>query len=267
MRHKPLFSTAAVLIAGLFVGPACAQADAPDTNTPAPPPTQPAPAEDPLTQVIEAFNADDNAITIDREARTVDIEAKVCLREGEFLEQLACSPNTREHESILVLQAKPSMIHTALLLLGIEPGSPLQWIEEEDSVRTIAPTGPAIGVFIVTTDDEGNEVVTPANQWVKDQKSDEIMQGNTWLFAGSKFVEVNGQELYVADAYGTAISLVNFGDDLLARATEMTDNNESHGRVWGANTEVIPEVGTEVHIRLSVPEPAPPPAPEAPADE
>ncbi|XAM00972.1 YdjY domain-containing protein [Phycisphaeraceae bacterium D3-23] len=271
MRHRLHFLAALVLIGGLSAGSIQAQNDGATPAAPAPPPAEPAPAgetpDDPLAQIIDAFNADDNGILIDREARTIDIDAKVCLRECEFLEQLACSQDTREHESLLVLLAKPSMVHTALLLLGVEPGAPLQWVEEEDSVRTIPPRGPAIGVLIVTTDDEGEEVITPANEWVKDQKTDEVMRGNTWLFAGSKFVEVNGQEMYVADAYGTAISLVNFGDDLLARSTEMTDSNDSHGRVWGANTDAIPEVGTEVRIRLSVPEPPQPPAPEPPADE
>lgn len=222
--------------------------------------------DDPIAQLIEAFNTDENGITIDRDARTVDIDAKVCLRECEFLEQLACSEGTREHESLLVLLAKPSMVHTALLLMGLEPGSPMRWIEEEDSVRTIAPRGPEVAVFIVWHDEAGEEVLTPANEWVSDQNSGEAMEGNTWLFAGSKFVEVNGEEMYVADAYGTAISLVNFGDDLLARATEMTDQNDSHGRVWGANTDAIPEVGTEVRIRLVLPEPAREADPHQPAE-
>ncbi|MEM9416221.1 MAG: YdjY domain-containing protein [Planctomycetota bacterium] len=261
------------LLSAACVFPTMAQPDSEPPDQPGPRDLSPlaaetdTPPDDPVAQIIDAFNADDNGITIDRDARTVDIDAKVCLRECEFLEQLACSPDTREHESLLVLQAKPSMVHTALLLLGLEPGSPLQWIEEEDSVRTIPPRGPEIEVLILTTDGEGREVLTPANEWVKDQNSGETMQGNTWLFAGSKFVEVNGQEMYVADAYGTAISLVNFGDDLLARATDMTDSNESHGRVWGANTDAIPEVGTEVRLRLHVPEAAPPADAGPPSEE
>ncbi len=227
-------------------------------ETPAAPPhpaIQPA-DPDPVAIVIQALNTDDNGLTIDRAARTIDIDAKVCLREAEFLEQLACSPDTREHESLLVVETTPSLIHSAMLLLELEPGSPMRWVEEGDTVRTIAPEGPAIAVFIVTTDEDGEESLTPANEWVVDQKTGETMRGNTWLFAGSKFVVVNGQEMYVADAYGTAISLVNFGDDLLARATDMTDRNDSHNQTWGARTDQIPEVGTAVRVRLVLPEPA-----------
>lgn len=258
-----MLTTALLTLASI----ACAQTQNTD-DTPAPPPAQEQPpADDAVGQLIAALNQDDNGLTIDREARTVDVAAKVCLREAEFLEQFACSPDTREHESILVLNAQPSMIHTSLLLLGVEPGSPLTWVEEGDSVRTIPPRGPEIQVFIVTTDDAGEEQVVPANTWVKDQNTDEPMVGNSWLFTGSKFVEVNGEEMYVADAYGTAISLVSFGDDLLARAGDLTDQNDSHGKVWGTNTDAIPEVGTEVRVRLVLPAASENPAPDTPETE
>lgn len=264
MRKR--YALPAVLALPMSLGLPLAYAqDAPPA--PAPPAQQPADA-DPVALLIQALNDDDNGLAIDREARTIDIDAKVCLRVAEFLEQLACSPDTREHESLLVLQTTPSLIHTAMLLLELEPGSPMRWVEEGDTVRTLAPRGPAIAVFIVTTDEDGEETLTPANEWVVDQKTGEPMVGNTWLFAGSKFVEVNGQEMYVADAYGTAISLVNFGDDLLARATDMTDRNDSHNRTWGARTDQIPEVGTAVRVRLELPDPpAEEPAPAPPAED
>lgn len=270
MRTATLLLTTALLALASI---ACAQTEAaPDGRGDSSPlaqassPAQ-APAADPIGQLIAALNEDANGLTINREQRTVDIDAKVCLREAEFLEQFACSPNTREHESILVLLAQPSMIHTSMLLLGIEPGAPIRWIEEGDTVRTLPPHGPEVEVFVVTTDDEGEETLVPANTWVLDQKTDEPMAGNTWLFAGSKFVEVNGEEMYVADAYGTAISLVSFGDDLLARAGDLTDQNDSHGKVWGTNTDAIPAVGTEVRVRLVLPAASENPAPAAPESD
>lgn len=260
MRHLPVFTALVAMMVSACASSHAAQTDADPAEAPgntAPPVT---PDDDPIGQLIDALNADDNGLTIDREARVIDITAKVCLREGEFLEQLACSPDTREHESILVLQTQPSLVHTALLLMGLEPGSPIRWEEVEDGVRTLPPSGPPIDIFI-HYEAEGEEKTVPANEWVADQKTGEPMAGNTWLFAGSKFVEVNGQEMYVADAYGTAISLVNFGDDLLARSNELTDSNDNHDRIWGARTAAIPEVGTEVRLRLVLPA-----TPDNPAD-
>ena len=56
---------------------------------------------------------------------TIDLEGKVVLREGEWLELLACAPGTKEHEAVFSVKAKPSSIHAALLALGQEPGSPM----------------------------------------------------------------------------------------------------------------------------------------------
>lgn len=209
---------------------------------------------DPVAEVIAAINQDDNGLTIDREAGTIDIVGKVCLREAEFLEMLACTPDTREHESLVVLNTLPSTIHTALLLMGLEPGSPSRWVQDGEGpdVKMLPPRGPQVSVSILYEVD-GEVTETPANQWIRNQKTDEPMEDAVWVFAGSKVVEYEGRQIYVADSYGTALSLVNFGDDLLARQSEMSDQNESHGQTWGANTQAIPAVGTEVVLRLTLP--------------
>ena len=56
------------------------------------------------------------------------------------------------------------------------------------------------------------------------------------------------QTIYMADLNGTVVSLVNFGDDVLARATDVTHNNDDG--MWSAVTDRIPPVGTKVTIRL-----------------
>ena len=55
--------------------------------------------------------------------RAIDVNATVCLHQG-LLELVACTKGTKEHESIVSLDARPVHIHTALLLLGAQPGTP-----------------------------------------------------------------------------------------------------------------------------------------------
>jgi len=211
-------------------------------------PQQPA---DPVAQAIEQVNAQDNGITINRQAMTIDIQASVCLRSAEFLEMFMCTRDTREHESILATDATPSTIHFALLLLGQEPGSTLTYDANFDPPRLVPPTGPEVQIFIVR-EIGGLEQETPANRWIVDNKTHEIMEGNTWLFAGSQFAQYQGNEIYYADINGSAISLVNFGDDLLTLPNELTLDNASHDMVWAPRTQFIPEVGTAVVVRLRV---------------
>ncbi|MCG8510704.1 MAG: YdjY domain-containing protein, partial [Rhodospirillales bacterium] len=91
-------------------------------------------------------------LTINREEGFVDLDAKVVLREGDWLELLACSPNSREHESIVTVSARPSHIHLSLLLLGAEAGKPMTWKRLDDQIITDPPRGPKIMAYFVLTE-------------------------------------------------------------------------------------------------------------------
>ena len=204
---------------------------------------------DPIAEAIKQVNEQDNGVTINAEAKHVDISATVCLRRGDFLEMFACTKDTREHESILVVDAAPSTMHLGLLLLGLEPGKPLSYDRDFDPPKLVPATGPEVEVFIVVKADDVEREI-PANRWVQDNKTKEMKKGNTWLFAGSQFAEFQDKQVYQADLNGSAISLVNFGDDLLTLPNELTDANDSHAKVWAPRTDAIPKVGTKVVIRL-----------------
>lgn len=200
------------------------------------------PASQPSTQPASLPH-----IRVDRDTRTVDLDAKVILREGKWIELLACTPGTRDHEAILTIPARPSHIHLALLMIGLRPGTPLKWTRNGDEVVVTKPTGAPVAVSIVFRKD-GKEIETPANEWVMNQKTSKNLEDNVWLFAGSTFVEFDGQKVYQSDASGTIISLVNFGDDLLTRPSTMTNNDDDS--TWGVDSKHIPEVGTAVKVRL-----------------
>ena len=186
---------------------------------------------------------------IDLQKKSVDLDAEVVLREADWLEQLACLPSTREHESILVVHAKPSHIHLALLTLGLQPGSPMQWQWHDDQVTVHPPNGAPVAVSIVMQRD-GGEAKIPANQWVLHQVTKQPLPDNIWLFAGSRLTASGNDDkpVYHADVNGTTISLVSFGDDLLARPTELTNKDDE--AAWGPATDRIPDVGTKVIVRL-----------------
>lgn len=202
---------------------------------------------------------------VDRKNKLVDIDATVVLRKGDWIELLACLPGSREHESILTVAARPSHIHLALLMLGAEPGKPMMWRLEGDDVKIRPPSGAKVAVSIITKKD-GKTIETKANQWIVNQKTKKVMPDNIWLFAGSGFVQWEGKQVYRADAGGSVISLVNFGDDMLARPTRLTSHDDD--ALWGARTKAIPPIGAAVTVRLRlVPKAAKPkPAKASPVD-
>ena len=186
-------------------------------------------------------------VRVDREAGLVDVDATVVNREPEWLELLACTPGSLDHESILAIRARPSHVHLALLLLDIVPGRPSKTVRDGDRYVVEPPAGPAVSVTLIYEQD-GQPIEVPGSQWVVHRETGEHLADEPWLFAGSVWQEFEGERHYLADLSGTAITLVNFNDDLLARSTEVTRDND--GKTWVADTDAIPPLDTPVTIRL-----------------
>ena len=180
-------------------------------------------------------------LRLDMEAKTLDLDAVVVGRDAEWLELVASSPNSREHESLVTVAAKPSRIHAALLTLGLVAGEPLQPeldpIEHPDTAW-LPPSGDAVTLHFVV---EGTEV--PASAWIQGQAAPEY-----WVFAGSRIRTFRGRAEYLADLNGTVASLVSFGDDLLAPPGTVTDADD--GQAIQPASERMPPNGTAVVLRV-----------------
>lgn len=191
-------------------------------------------------------------VHIDFKNKIIDLDAKVVLREGDWIELVGCAPNTREHESIVTLSAKPSHVHGALLVIGLKPGSPIRWKWVGKVAHMIPPTGSRVAVSFVMKKD-GKTVEIPAHHWIVNQQTKKPMKDNIWLFTGSKIVEAEGKRYYKADVEGNIISVVNFGDEVLGLPTELTSQTDEGA--LGINTKKVPAVGTELKLRLRVAKP------------
>src|SRR5688572_6131136 len=94
----------------------------------APPATRPAEGKLPHLQVNRAKQQ----IRVECEAINAD----------EKLEFLVCAAGTKEYESVLRSRARPSHLHFALLMLGLEPGQPVKFNQAANA--WIPPRGPAL---------------------------------------------------------------------------------------------------------------------------
>ena len=186
-------------------------------------------------------------IDINIEKQFVDVDATVVQREADWIELLACTTGSREYESIIVVEAIPRHIHLALVMIGLKPGAPMKWSKKDDEIVMRPPRGPRVAVsFLVKRDEQVEEIA--ANQWIINQKTGKKLKDNVWLFTGSGFVEYEGEKIYRADVSGTVISVVNFGDDLLARPTKQTNHDDQS--TWVINSQQLPPVKTGIKVRL-----------------
>jgi hypothetical protein len=100
-------------------------------------------------------------VLLDVAGKRVLLKAKVVLREG-ILEMLLCKKQTKEHESILSLDAQAYEIHAGLAKLGAEPGSPAKFVPE-----FVPPKGQRIDIFLTWKDEQGKLQRVPAQRWIR----------------------------------------------------------------------------------------------------
>src|SRR3712207_1182627 len=84
-------------------------------------------------------------VSVDVKKREIRIEAEV-LNPQMALEFFCCLAGTAEHEAILRTQAKPSHVHLALLMLGLQPGEPVRFSKAAD--KWLPPHGPPLHVSV-----------------------------------------------------------------------------------------------------------------------
>jgi hypothetical protein len=212
-------------------------------------------------------------LVIDFEKRCVDLEATICLDDG-FLELIACTKGSKEHESIVAVPAKAMHIHTALLLLGANNGNPAmrkQVGEEEKRWVHVPPRGDPIDVFLVATSKDGKAMERPISDFIvrSSQRVDEVDGAvitapnptgkrrdgkeahlpHTFLFAGSHLRDKGlGPRQYLADLSGNVISIATFGDELLCLPFHQTRDNDA--LMWQVKPKSLPKAGTKVTLRL-----------------
>lgn len=200
-------------------------------------------------------------LTVHRDRREVVVQAWVATNEG-WLEQAVCSPNTREHESLLVIRTPASRVHAALLLAGLEPGHPGAWrMVERDpgppAVERVPPAGAPLAIFVRHGGEE-----RPLTAWMTPAEDRAASPEHPWVFAGS-LIRPNTRSMgpgehYVADYTGSVVGIVTFGDEVIAFDEVLSDQAEVDSPQWLANTDAMPPSGTEVELVIRPRDPSGP---------
>ncbi len=120
------------------------------------PPTKDSARGDELTPLNKS-----GTVQIDLKGKRLLVKSTVVMREG-LLEMLVCLKQTKEHESLLSVDAKAQVIHAGLIAIGAEVGSPAQFVPEYKSA-----TGQLIDIFFTWTDADGKLHRDPAQSWVR----------------------------------------------------------------------------------------------------
>ena len=177
----------------------------------------------------------------------VGLACEVCLREGP-LEVFMCKKGTKEHESIVRIDADAKFIHLALKTAGGEPGTPTQFIDPKtEEPKWKAATGSKVNVSVHYT--KGGKTFThPAQDWIWDHKKKAAIPHN-WVFAGSIVIKDpdNGREFYGANS-GDIISISNFPYAMLEMPVEISKDDAQ--LTYEVKTDKVPPLMSKVWVIL-----------------
>ncbi len=204
-------------------------------------------------------------IWVDPVRKIVVVDGHVSLRKG-YLEMFACPAGTKEHESIVAVDAQAYLVHTGLLAIGAVPGHPVKY-----QPAFIPATGAKIEIKVRWRDQQGTWHSASASEWMslpnrtshgveegkspsglggkaKGNKADRLLP-RWWVFAGSGFWkdEATGKRHYMAEG-GDLICVSNFSTATLDLPVESSQTNDD--LLFVAKTENIPPVGTPVRLIL-----------------
>lgn len=177
-----------------------------------------------------------------------------------YLEVVVCTPDTKEHESLVMTRARPSHVHAALLACGLTPGRPGSWTWDAPAraLRAHAPTGDRLTVTIAYRDEQGRELEASAADWIVSEHTGRRLRGDgspeapTWVFAGSVMATRAGREVYDADGTGTLVGLATFGMETIAWPDVFSHEAAISEPEWIADVGRVPKYGTPVVVRLRV---------------
>lgn len=183
-------------------------------------------------------------VWVDAKKKRLIVGGSICLREG-VLEMFACPKATKEHESIVAVNAKAYIIHTGLLAIGARVGHPVRYEPHYESA-----SGSVIHVEVIWQDENGKIVRRPAQEMIRNVKTGKPMDLE-WVFAGSGFWEdtESGEKYYQAEG-GELICVSNFSTAMLDLPVESSRDNAS--LLFEANADQIPARGTPVRLVLTV---------------
>lgn len=232
----------------------------PPAEAPKPPVPVPTPKPDvgvkPPEKAKEAFAH----IRVDQASKVVEIDGIVPIDAHNketpdvYLEVMVCTRDSKEHESLVMTDAKPREVHAALLLIGLKPGRPGSVQFDGKSLNRTPPTGDGVSVTIAYKDAQGREVECSAADWIvkSDRKARLLPKspGPAWVFAGSRFVTRNGKEWYDADGAGTLVGLTTFGGETVAWRDVESPEASVDEPEWIADAAKVPPFGTPVVVRL-----------------
>jgi hypothetical protein len=200
----------------------------------------------------------DTGITIDKDKRLLKIDAKIAPRKLEHLKEIyplevvACWPHPKgkkAHETLVIVDAKPSAVHKALIDLGVKPGTPIMGQSKEK------PQGPEVNLWLEFPGPDGETKKVSIDRTLVDKSNGkQFPKSVKWRFTGSVMVKpdpTKDEKVYGADLSGTLIAIFPVTDQTVIQG-ELFFDDQQFLRLE-VNTKLLPKENTPVKLVIELP--------------
>lgn len=210
-----------------------------------------------LAALCEALAA--GGVQVDRKAREIRFRAEIN-RSRMPIEYLLVTTRGATHESLLRTSIQPSLLTSAVYLLGLEKGRNVQFVPkdpppDEEELRAgvsaydmIPPSGDGVVIY-VEWEYQGRLRRYRAEDLIITEREGRAMPWTSWVFLGSRFIRPTRRapEVFGADIEGNVISVCYF-----AAGNQVFTNPHPLAKdpVFWPNFSLLPEFGTAVTVVL-----------------
>jgi hypothetical protein len=199
-------------------------------------------------------------VAVDKDKRTVSIDAKVAPRKLEHLkgevypiELIACWPHPKgkkAHETIVTIDADPSEVHKGLEQIGLKPGKPALGAAPKEGDPDPKGEGPEVNVFIEVPDGAGGTKRLTMDKILMDPKTKKPAPKMTFIFTGSVMTAIDpsnpAAKKYGADVTGSLITLFPVTNEVVIQ-TGWTMKEEKFLKLE-VRPDVLPKEGSPVKL-------------------
>lgn len=180
-------------------------------------------------------------LRLDLKTKTIELDGVLCI--GEYpLELLVCQNTLRDYESMVSSPCEPSVLHAALLALGLKPR-----VRDKKDPARIVREGDRLDVLIRFRRD-GKLVTLEPRQMILNVETKKHIEATPFVFYGSFFfpVEEDGKKkmVYLADAEDWLIGLL--GDT--ASVIDLAPSAVAEYGMLAIDPEVVPPKGTKATV-------------------
>jgi hypothetical protein len=211
----------------------------------------PAPKEEPIQIDEKTGDAKMPGIRVHGKTQVVEVDGQFCLNEG-ILEFFACTagPDSREYESVVSLNCKPSHFKAALLLIGCEEGdlSPEALNIKPEPGEKPRKLGTRLKIFVEWNNGD-KTVRVPADELMVSRRTGRPIKDLPWRFTGSAFARMHdGKVVFAGDLEGIFIATLYSAAASVNLDVDAGNPYQGDADGFEINKKLVPKVGTPIKL-------------------